>query len=253
MIHRCLAFDSAARSALERDGCLLLPGVFSAGRVSQLVSQLDPLLESSRDSSSIRNRKGVVYAARNVLQLWPAVFQVSQHLPLKNFLKLALGSECGLVRVLYFDKPPGQTWALPWHKDLTIAVRPPETIPAEAEPHWKKVRRKADIPHVEADQRTLSQMLTLRIHLDPADSDNGALSISPGSHRTGKSLNLDTPRTMVVAAPGDVFAMRPLLSHCSGQSTPETPLQRRILHLEFSASAQLPYGFRWHSFLPVCS
>jgi hypothetical protein len=45
--------------------------------------------------------------------------------------------------------------------------------------------------------------------------------------------------------------MRPLLSHCSGQSAPETSLRRRILHLEFSASAQLPHGYEWHTFLPV--
>ena len=42
---------------------------------------------------------------------------------LASALQTALGPGLGLVRVLYFDKPPGQSWALPWHKDLTIAVR----------------------------------------------------------------------------------------------------------------------------------
>jgi len=238
-------------SALEADGCLLLQNVFSESEIESLCNHLDPLLEQSQDSASIRNRAGLVYAARNVLQMWPDVFEVCQQPALQDFLKQVLGPQCGLVRVLYFDKPPGQTWALPWHKDITIAVQPPDAVSEGAEDHWKKVRLKAGVPHVEADEKTLSQMLTLRVHLDPALSENGALSISPGSQKSGKQLDLDVPREMVIAEAGDVFAMRPMLSHCSGQSTPETELRRRILHLEFSASEELPYGFRWNFFRSV--
>lgn len=238
-------------SALEADGCLILKNILSDDEIARLCNHLDPLLEQSQGSASIRNRAGLVYAARNVLQMWPEVFEVCQHPLLRQFLRIILGDDCGLVRVLYFDKPPGQTWALPWHKDITIAVQPPKVVPENAEDHWKKVRMKAGVPHVEADEKTLSQMVTLRVHLDPALSENGALSISPGSHRSGKQLNLDVPREMVIAEAGDVFAMRPMLSHCSGQSTPETELRRRILHLEFSASAEFPYGFRWNFFRSV--
>ncbi|MBD3674188.1 MAG: phytanoyl-CoA dioxygenase family protein [Planctomycetaceae bacterium] len=251
MMHLTTVVDEMSLRALEREGCLLLQDVFSREETELLCSYLDPLFEDSKDSASIRNRAGLVYAARNVLQLWPDVFKVSQQPRLNRLLDRVLGSTCGLVRVLYFDKPPGQTWALPWHKDITIAVTPPETVPENIEEHWTKVRSKAGVPHVEADVTTLSHMLTLRVHLDPARSENGALSISPGSHHSGKELNLDGPREMVFAEAGDVFVMRPMLSHCSGQSTPMTPLQRRILHLEFATSPNLPHGFEWHTFLPV--
>lgn len=250
-MHKTAVVDDTGLQALEQDGCLLLTDVFSTEEIERLSHHLDPLLDQAKNSSSIRNRAGIVYAARNVLQLWPDVFEVSQHPRIKGLLSSVLGEGCGLVRVLYFDKPPGQTWALPWHKDITIAVNPPDPIPDGIEGHWTKVRMKAGVPHVEADEMTLSQMLTLRLHLDPARSENGALSISPGSHHAGKQLDLETPREMVFAASGDVFAMRPMLSHCSGQSTPETPLRRRILHLEFSAFPRLPHDFEWHSFCSV--
>ena len=72
-----------------------------------------------------------------------------------------LGEECGLVRGLYFDKPPDQSWSLPWHRDQTIAVadnRLPTT-------YFRNPTKKEGVLHVEAPRELLQQMLTLRIHL----------------------------------------------------------------------------------------
>ena len=44
--------------------------------------------------------------------------------------------------------------------------------------------------------------------------------------------------------------MRPLVEHSSGKSHPDTTRHRRVLHLEFAASAELPDGYAWHDFLP---
>lgn len=164
-----------------------------------------------------------------------------------------LGSEFGLVRVLYFDKPPERTWSLPWHKDLTIAIDPPEILPAGApRGSWNKLTHKAGIPHVEADAEVLAHMLTLRIHLDSADQENGALWVIPGSHRTGKTLDLSGGnRTCIEVAAGDVLAMRPMLAHSSGSSADGTHRHRRVLHCEFSGVRELPHGFRWRDFHPV--
>ena len=70
-----------------------------------------------------------------------------------------------------------------------------------------------------------------------------------------------TPKTMmpprmprvldgVVTLISDVLLMRPLLSHCSGHSDPDTARHRRILHLEFSPVRGLPDGYEWHTFVP---
>src|SRR5947208_2732429 len=66
---------------------------------------------------------GAVYAARNVLAFFPEVADCWRRPPLPELLAAVLGSAFGLVRALWFDKPPDRTWSLPWHKDLTIAVR----------------------------------------------------------------------------------------------------------------------------------
>jgi hypothetical protein len=234
----------------ERDGFVLLPSVFSPEEVAQLRSRLEAVLFRDEEHSSLRNRAGTVYAARNVLELFPETETVWRRPSLISFLNSVLGVRFGLVRVLYFDKPPGLTWGLPWHKDLTIAIESPGSFPEQIPAgNWRKLTRKAGVPHVEADCETLQKMVTLRIHLDPARAENGALRIVPGSHRAGKELDLSRPEQLAIAEAGDVFAMSPLLSHCSGRSTEGTELHRRILHLEFSGIEQLPFGFRWRNFL----
>jgi ectoine hydroxylase-related dioxygenase (phytanoyl-CoA dioxygenase family) len=152
-----------------------------------------------------------------------------------------------VVRVLFFDKPPQQTWALPWHKDLTIAVRD-NGLPST---HFARPTRKAGVPHVEAPRAVLDAMLTARIHLDAATEENGPLKVVPGSHRAGKALDLDAaPPQAVLAGRGDVLLIRPLVAHSSGNAHPATRRHRRILHLEFAGRRDLPDGYAWHDFLP---
>jgi len=60
----------------------------------------------------------------------------------------------------------------------------------------------------------------------------------------------DTPPHSILVNRGDVLLIRPLVAHSSGQSHADTREHRRILHLEFAASAELPDGYRWHDFRP---
>ena len=83
-------------------------------------------------------------------------------------------------------------------------------------------------------------MLTLRIHLDDMTEENGPLHVLPGSHHTKEDTTHTASGQPIHLRGGDVFAMRPLLTHSSTCSRPGTTLHRRILHLEFAAHAQLP-------------
>jgi hypothetical protein len=237
------------RGRLERDGFAELPGVLDAAAVEAVTRELTAALAAaSAERSAIRSEGGVVYAARNVLTVWPRAADVRRVPPLVDALTAALGPSCGLVRALFFDKPPAQSWALPWHKDLTVAVRD-NRLPSA---RFGKPTRKAGVPHVEAPLEVLNGMLTARLHLDAVDGENGPLRVIPGSHRAGKSLALDTaPPRVLHAARGDVLLMRPLVAHCSGKSAPGTERHRRVLHLEFSDRRELPDGYAWHDFLPV--
>jgi ectoine hydroxylase-related dioxygenase (phytanoyl-CoA dioxygenase family) len=152
-----------------------------------------------------------------------------------------------MVRALYFDKPPDRSWSLPWHRDRTIAVKRNDVLTDD----FRKPTMKSGIPHVEAPESLLANMLTLRIHLDAMTAENGPLSVIPGSHivqresmRQPVQLNADA---------GDVLAMRPLLSHSSTASREGTTMHRRVIHLEFAPHAELPDGFEWHSFSPIAN
>lgn len=183
------------------------------------------------------------YGARNVLDLWPGALALLAQV--REALVAVLGSNAGVVRGLYFDKPPRRSWALPWHKDLSLAVR--EHLPSS---QFTKPTTKAGVPHVVAPQSVLDRMLTARIHLDAMTETNGPLRVIPGSHRAYSQT--DDPHTeaaTLTCAAGSVLLMRPLLTHASGHTTEAA--HRRIVHLECAADQTLPAGLEWRWFVPL--
>ncbi|HEX5272315.1 MAG TPA: phytanoyl-CoA dioxygenase family protein, partial [Gemmataceae bacterium] len=216
---------------IDGRGFAVLGGVFPPAAVEDILRSLLATFDGPAGAgAAMRSEAGALYAARNVLSLWPAVAEVAAAPGLAQALAAVLGSSYGLVRALYFDKPPGRTWALPWHKDLTVAVRD-NRRPGGG---FTKPTTKAGVPHAEGPRVVLETMLTARVHLDDVTEENGPLKVVPGSHRTGKELRLgETPPETVLARRGDVLLMRPLLAHSSGHSLPDTARHRRILHLEF--------------------
>jgi hypothetical protein len=234
---------------LAETGYAIVPAVFPPHEVDALLRHLnDAVAVAATTAGVMRSQRGTVYAARNLLALCPDLATRWRRPPLTELLAAVLGPEYGLVRVLFFDKPPDRTWALPWHKDLTIAVRDNSRRSA----HFSKPTRKAGVPHVEASREVLEAMLTLRIHLDDVTEENGPLGVIPGSHRSGKALDIGAvpPRSILVSR-GDVLVMRPLLAHASNSSLPDTCRHRRILHLEFAGRRELPDGYAWHDFIPA--
>ena len=92
-------------------------------------------------------------------------------------------------------------------------------------------------------------MLTLRLHLDACDENNGALRVLENTHRLGK---LSAPQIAhqrkigvesVCAVPrGGALLMRPLLLHASSPAL--VPTHRRTIHLEWAARP-LPEVLNW--------
>jgi ectoine hydroxylase-related dioxygenase (phytanoyl-CoA dioxygenase family) len=92
-------------------------------------------------------------------------------------------------------------------------------------------------------------MLTVRLHLDRADENNGALWLSPGSHRLGRIPADATASTadrlgkqLCSVNAGDAVLFRPLTLHASRKAIVESP--RRVIHLEF-ANVALPVPLSW--------
>lgn len=240
-----LQADHEVMSQLETSGWTMLSKVFQESGLADLreaTSQLTQLQDEA-----VRSKSGDVYAARNLLQLCPQVLTAWRVPRLLQLVRQVCGPEAGLVRGLFFDKPPDQTWALPWHKDLLIAVADETHCNGYSRP-----RLRAGVWHTEPPLEVLQSMLTLRIHLDAMTPDNGPLHVLSGSHTTGKELRAaGFDEVQLHCAAGDVLAMRPLLVHSSNRSRPECTEHRRIIHLEFSGMSQLPGGAKWHTFEPV--
>ena len=155
--------DSPAESLdhLKQFGYALLRGVFDSNAMDSLKERLSTTLQDRHERSVLRSR-GQIYGSRNLLETFPEVAALPSHPLLREFITAVLGPSAGIVRVLYFDKPPDRSWSLPWHRDRTIAVKRND-LPSG---RFCKPTCKAGIPHVEACMSLLAEMLTLRIHLD---------------------------------------------------------------------------------------
>jgi hypothetical protein len=236
-----------ARDEFDTNGFSLLQSVFTFDEAACIIAGIENGLANS--PAAARSSRGAVYAARNLLEFWPPARSIWRKSKLVDFLTEFLGQSFGLVRGLYFDKPPDRTWSLPWHQDLTIAVKEHRSVEGFTKPTTKE-----GVPHFEAPTELLERMATVRIHLDAVGEDNGPLEVVEGSHRHGKKIDLQAgPIRAIHAEVGDCLVMRPLLVHASGPSHAETDRHRRILHLEFAADAKPADGLEWHTFLRVDS
>ena len=182
---------------------------------------------------------------RNMLELLPSVKLLAQSPEIRSLVEPILGDNIRVVRGIFFDKQPSANWKVPWHQDVTIAVKNRLELP-----DYQPWSRKGGIPHVQPPVAILEQMLTVRIHLDSTDESNGALRVIPGSHCHGKLTDgaidrwkqLNTSTTCTCES-GGILLMRPLLLHAS--SIAIGPNHRRVIHLEY-AGCSLPAGLDWY-------
>ena len=156
----------------------------------------------------------------------------------------ASDAACKPVRALLFDKTPAANWSLAWHQDRTIAVV--RRKPVEGFGPWTVKRGR---PHVEPPFELLTEMVTLRIHLDPVTETNAPLLIAPGSHRFGRVPEKDIAHvveecgvTSCTADAGDAWIYSTPILHASEAAI--NPTHRRVLQVDF-AKTTLPGGLEW--------
>ena len=229
------------RTAFDREGYALMPGVLMPPQIGQLI---DALAAADPGEAALRRGRSI-YGMRHVAGIVPAVVELVRSPAIRELVEAVLGSEPALVRSLLFDKTPEANWNVAWHQDLTIAVR--ERIEVPGFTAWSV---KAGVPHCQPPDEVLARMVAVRLHLDPCAADNGTLRVLPGTHRNGR-LSDDavdrcravTPEVTCIAEAGDALLMRPLLLHAS--SAARSPAHRRVLQLEFAAGS-LPGGLQWY-------
>lgn len=203
--------------------------------------QIDALLPALHEHQLEPLRGGI----RHIDRIVPAVAALAHSARLKAAAQRRLGDMPHLVRAIYFEKSPENNWLVSWHQDRTVCV----TQRFDA-PDWGPWSRKAGVWHVQPPLAVLQNMITLRLHLDAATTENGCLKLIPGSHRGGLlsaeqvAAYVEThAATYVEASAGDALLMRPHLLHASEKAA--RPAARRILHFEY-VSHDLPPGIGWN-------
>jgi ectoine hydroxylase-related dioxygenase (phytanoyl-CoA dioxygenase family) len=203
-------------------------------QTAELMTVCDEIFNQNSRKLGIRNAVGLSSSLNDLVDLY--ILPIAKH---------HLGSPAFLVRSTLFDKPIESNWAVPWHQDVTIEVQ--EQIEVEGFGPWSV---KDGLISVQPPESVLENMLTLRLHVDDTDDENGALIVDPGSHRLGKlRINDIVPKNPTVCSceAGDILLMRPLLFHASNRSVSAKP--RRVLHLDF-ALEPLPSPLKWRSKFP---
>jgi ectoine hydroxylase-related dioxygenase (phytanoyl-CoA dioxygenase family) len=178
----------------------------------------------------------------------PAIADLACSSAVRSLVEPVLGPNCFAVRGILFDKTPSANWKVPWHQDVSIAVK--ERLEVEGFGPWSI---KDGVTHVQPPVAILEQMLTVRLHMDDCFASNGPLRVLPGSHVLAKlspsqvaALRDSIPAVHCVAPSGSALVMRPLILHASSVAT--SPAHRRVVHIEYSA-CELPCGLEWFTSL----
>ncbi len=224
----------------EASGFAVVPDVIAPGEIAALARAID----EAGEGPAVLRREGTLYGMRDALRGLREVRDLGRSEALLALVRPVLGPGAFAVRALLFDKTPEANWGVPWHQDLTIAVR--HRVDAPGFGPWTI---KAGIPHVRPPVAVLERMVTLRVHLDDCEVGQGPLRVLPGSHRDGilgaeatrRLLERDPPVSCLIGR-GGVVMIRPLLLHAS--SPAESPRRRRVVHLEYAADP-LPEGLDW--------
>jgi ectoine hydroxylase-related dioxygenase (phytanoyl-CoA dioxygenase family) len=156
-----------------------------------------------------------------------------------------LGPSAMPYRATLFDKSSARNWLIPWHQDTALPLSGRRDDVAG----WGPWSVKSGIVYAHAPARALERVIALRLHFDDSSHDNGPLRVLPGTHAHGVLTESAIDRFVREIAPvdclvprGGIIAMRPLLLHASSKAVTDRP--RRVLHVEYADSLDMPDGFR---------
>lgn len=219
---------------LEHHGYSIIHDVLNTDQITELIESIDPLL-----------KRNPTAGIRGLVKKIPRVRALSESKTIRSLVEPVLGSDARLIRSVLFNKNQETNWQVAWHQDLAIAVKCRSEV--EGFVSWSL---KEGVDHVQPPVAVLEQMLTIRLHLDAANENNGALWVSPGSHRFGRipadeasEVAKRTDEKLCTVRAGDALLIRPLVLHASRKAISNT--SRRVIHLEF-AGIKLPEPLEWH-------
>lgn len=226
---------------LESYGFAVLDRMYSDVEIEAIVS----CIENASSEQQLAKSSASLFAIRQVFKKIPELKSLIFTAKLKALLYVIFEEPHFLTKTIYFDKPSESNWFVAYHQDLSISVDRKENVSNYQ--NWTFKKRQFG---VQPPLEVLENIVTLRIHLDKTEKENGALKVIPNSHTKGIyrpetiDWNVETEHICEVEK-GGVMLMKPLTLHASGRTTNHK--QRRVLHLEFSTK-QLAKPLQWQEF-----
>lgn len=220
------------------NGFATINNIYTAEELEKVLEQI-----SHANSGKETFRKSAdLFAIRQFLKEIPVTVDTIFNENLKSVLRPLLGNKYFVVKSIYFDKPQTSNWYVSYHQDLTISVD--NKIALKGFNFWTTKQNQFS---VHPPLNILQNVVTVRIHLDDTDENNGALKVIPKSHSKGiyRPETIDWTIESEIScnvSKGGIMLMKPLLLHSSGRTT--NGRQRRVIHIEFS-NQELPSELNW--------
>ena len=109
------------RDRFDRDGVAIIDSLLLPGKIASLIELTRSC--SSNPREGVLERGGEVYGVRDLIWRIPEIRRLAESPEILEIVEAVLGPGAVVVRGLFFDKTLTTNWNLPWHQDLTIAVR----------------------------------------------------------------------------------------------------------------------------------
>jgi Phytanoyl-CoA dioxygenase (PhyH) len=230
------------QNQLSENGFSIVENIYSEKEIEAILNVIDT---ESKDNWRFRKNKDL-FAIRCFLKEIPTLNALIFNENLRQMLH-NLNPKYRAVKSIYFDKPPRNNWNVNWHQDLTISVSNKDKIAQNTE-GYKNWLPKDDYYSVQPPTDILEDIVTIRIHLDDCNVQNGALRVLPKSHSHVQDFALldndfDKEEVICEVKKGGILMMKPLIFHSSKRT--ENAASRRVIHIEFS-SKELPNSLIWH-------
>lgn len=226
------------KEEIIENGFAIINSVYSITEVENILS----IIENTNSNNDTFRKTNDLFAIRQFLKEVP---NVSKHIfndKLIAILENLFGDKYFVVKSIYFDKPQSSNWYVSYHQDLTISVD--KKLEVDGFGFWTTKQNQFS---VQPTLDILDNIVTIRIHLDDTDENNGALKVVSKSHQQGiyRPETIDWTKEQEIICnveQGGIMLMKPLLLHSSNRTTNNK--QRRVIHIEFS-SLELPKELNW--------
>ncbi len=213
---------------LNKNGYSILTDLYSDNEISKILACIE---NAEQNEESFMKTKDL-FAIRQLIKNIPELGHLLFNKKLTELLSELSEFECFLTKAIYFDKPSESNWFVAYHQDLSISVDKKTELDDYSNWTFKKGQYGVQPPI-----QILEDTITIRIHLDKTDKNNGALKVIPKSHSNGiirtdsKDWNIENEFVCEVEK-GGVMLMKPLTLHASNRTS--NGKKRRVIHLEFN-------------------